>query len=113
MPDERQPLLQPPDCKAAVEDGALLPDAKPAASDVQPETSAVAPLDMKAIALLCFIKFCEPLSFSILLPFVNQMVRDTGVPVQDVGFYVGAIEGIMCGCFPLVPNGVHRDCPQH
>lgn len=35
----------------------------------------------------------RPTAFSSILPFVNQMVADTGVAPADVGYRVGFIEG--------------------
>ncbi|KAL7419428.1 hypothetical protein Q5752_006266 [Cryptotrichosporon argae] len=51
------------------------------------------PLDMKQIAVLSLARVAEPLTFTILFPFVNQMILDTGqVEVEDVGYAVGLVE---------------------
>ena len=40
---------------------------------------------------LCFARVVEPIAFFCIFPFINQMIRDTGVAEEDVGFYSGLI----------------------
>ncbi|EIN12458.1 MFS general substrate transporter [Punctularia strigosozonata HHB-11173 SS5] len=74
----------------------LLPDTTAATtSRVQHATDGETPLPKGQILLLSFTRIAEPLTFAILFPFVNAMVLRTGeVEVEEVGYYVGAIESL-------------------
>nr|KAJ3417250.1 hypothetical protein HK105_001058 [Polyrhizophydium stewartii] len=59
-------------------------------------TSAAAaretPLPAKTMFVLCAVIFCEPMSMTILFPFVYFMVRDFHLADdKDIGFFVGLI----------------------
>lgn len=49
------------------------------------------PLPMNQIVPLCFARMVEPIAFFSIIPFVNKMIFDLGVPEEDVGFYSGLI----------------------
>ncbi|TPX37689.1 hypothetical protein SmJEL517_g00556 [Synchytrium microbalum] len=50
------------------------------------------PLPKSILFVLCIIIFSEPMSMTILFPFVYFMVRDFGMTDEkDIGFYVGFI----------------------
>lgn len=51
------------------------------------------PLPKEQIFFLCVARVVEPIAFFSIFPFINQMIRDTGVAEQDVGFYSGLIVG--------------------
>jgi hypothetical protein len=71
-----------------------------------------APLPKLQIWLLCFCRLVEPVAFFSIFPYINQMIRDSGIATEDVGFYSGLIEslfsatqmcvmifwGKVCGC---------------
>jgi hypothetical protein len=71
-----------------------------------------APLPKLQIWLLCICRLVEPIAFFSIFPYINQMIRDTGIATEDVGFYSGLIEslfsatqmcvmifwGKVCGC---------------
>ncbi|ORY33756.1 MFS general substrate transporter [Naematelia encephala] len=64
-----------------------------AETDVGDVKAQPTPLDMAQIVLLSFARISEPLTFTILFPFVQQMIVDTGeVAIEDVGYSVGLIE---------------------
>ncbi|KAF2841362.1 MFS general substrate transporter [Patellaria atrata CBS 101060] len=46
------------------------------------------------IALLCYSRVVEPISFFCIFPYINQMIFETGVREVDVGFYSGLIESL-------------------
>jgi len=52
------------------------------------------PLPKDQILFLCFARVVEPIAFFCIFPFINQMIRDTGVAEEDVGFYSGLIESL-------------------
>ncbi|KAL7411367.1 major facilitator superfamily domain-containing protein [Mrakia frigida] len=53
------------------------------------------PLPWKQILVLCGVRLAEPINYSLIFPFINEMiVEETGVRVEDVGFYSGLVEGI-------------------
>jgi MFS family permease len=50
------------------------------------------PLPIKTMAILCIVILCEPVSYSLLFPFVYFMVKDFHLgPEADTGYYVGFI----------------------
>ncbi|KAI8827909.1 major facilitator superfamily domain-containing protein [Chytriomyces cf. hyalinus JEL632] len=50
------------------------------------------PLPVNVITALSFVIICEPLSLTVLFPFINFMVRDFGISDdKEVGFYVAFI----------------------
>ncbi|KAI8828104.1 major facilitator superfamily domain-containing protein [Chytriomyces cf. hyalinus JEL632] len=50
------------------------------------------PLPVNIITALSFVIICEPLSLTVLFPFIYFMVRDFGISDdKEVGFYVGFI----------------------
>jgi len=56
----------------------------------QPRT----PLPIFQLFLVLLIQFSEPVAASIIYPFVNQFVRDTGITRGDdrkTGYYAGVI----------------------
>ncbi|GFZ44411.1 hypothetical protein JCM24511_02133 [Saitozyma sp. JCM 24511] len=61
-----------------------------------PSTAVVAdeptPLPVGQMILLCMTRLAEPISFTILLPFVQQMIVLTGeVEVKNVGYATGLV----------------------
>jgi hypothetical protein len=62
------------------------------------------PMDKFQIFVLCFIRIADPVSFFCIIPFINQMIFETGNIVEsDVGFYTGLIVrlGPQCSLSPL------------
>ncbi|KAG8753536.1 hypothetical protein FRC11_007326, partial [Ceratobasidium sp. 423] len=54
------------------------------------------PLPMKQVLVLCLMRFAEPISLSVIFPFVNQMIEELGVTSdpKELGYYSGFIEGV-------------------
>lgn len=55
------------------------------------------PLPKLQLFLVCLIQFAEPLTASVIYPFVNQFVRATGITQGDdrkTGYYAGVIESV-------------------
>ncbi|KAG6841116.1 hypothetical protein C0991_001685 [Blastosporella zonata] len=53
------------------------------------------PLPMFQLFIVLLIQFAEPITATVIYPFINQFVRDTGVIRGDerkTGYYAGAIE---------------------
>lgn len=70
------------------------------------------PLPKLQILLLSYARFCEPLSFFCIFPYINQMIAETGdVDVEDVGFYSGLIESLfsLTQMFFMLPYGQVAD----
>ncbi|KAI8971537.1 major facilitator superfamily domain-containing protein [Mycotypha africana] len=64
------------------------------------------PLPMRQIAIIAVCRFAEPICFTVIFPFVVQMVRDFHIAEeQNVGYYVGLITS----CFALTQllTGIH------
>ncbi|CBQ68726.1 conserved hypothetical protein [Sporisorium reilianum SRZ2] len=62
------------------------------ASSIPTET----PLPIRAIAILTLLRVAEPINFTIIFPFVNDMVYHIGATHDQaaVGFYAGIIESL-------------------
>lgn len=87
----------PPTCKAQVE--ALPPT----------------PLPKMQLFIVLLIQFAEPVTATVIYPFVNQFVRETGVTGGDerrVGYYAGAVESIffIAEALTVVHWGRASDC---
>ncbi|CAE6439665.1 unnamed protein product [Rhizoctonia solani] len=54
------------------------------------------PIPVKQVFVLCLMRFAEPISFSVIFPFVNQMIEDLGVTSdpKKLGYYSGFIQGV-------------------
>ena len=75
---EAQPLLDP-----EASDGALYMPTKC--------TRRPTPLPKRALAAVCAMRLVEPLAFSHIFPYVNELIAGLGVPSGDVGFYSGLV----------------------
>ncbi|GAA5847710.1 hypothetical protein JCM9279_004995 [Rhodotorula babjevae] len=64
-------------------------------SDQAPLPKAT-PLPLKQVAVLCLMRFGEPIAFTLIFPFVAQAVADTGVTndPRKIGYYAGIIESL-------------------
>ncbi|CEL62704.1 putative peptide/nitrate transporter At3g43790 OS=Arabidopsis thaliana GN=ZIFL2 PE=2 SV=2 [Rhizoctonia solani AG-1 IB] len=53
-------------------------------------------LPVKQLFVLCLMRFAEPISFSVIFPFVNQMIEELGVTSdpKELGYYSGFVEGV-------------------
>ncbi|KAH9823200.1 major facilitator superfamily domain-containing protein [Melampsora americana] len=61
------------------------------------ETRSVTPLPVKQLLVLCLMRItAEPVSFTIIFPFINQMIEDLKVTPDrtQVGSYAGLIESL-------------------
>ena len=82
-------------------------EARPLLSDTRPETydesltpassqkPAPTPLPMKQLFVLCLMRMTEPMSFTVVFPFVNAMLRrnlPASVPDSQLGYYAGLVE---------------------
>jgi MFS family permease len=86
---ERQPLLD----VAAKAEEAITPLDSGHVNDGFAELAALHRARQSSLVLYDYgTDTIRQLNFSILLPFVQRQVFACGVPVEDVGFYVGAIE---------------------
>jgi len=66
----------------------------PVATQDKLEPKSRTPLPKFQLFLVCLIQFAEPLTASVIYPFVNQFVRATGITQGDdrkTGYYAGVI----------------------
>ncbi|KAN0062047.1 hypothetical protein ACQY0O_006042 [Thecaphora frezii] len=61
-----------------------------------PPPTQTAPLPWRKLLVLLGMRFAEPISFSVIFPFVNSMVYEIGATDDKakVGFYAGIIESL-------------------
>ncbi|CAE6442456.1 unnamed protein product [Rhizoctonia solani] len=54
------------------------------------------PIPVKQVFVLCLMRFAEPISFSVIFPFVNQMIEELDVTAdpKELGYYSGFVEGM-------------------
>ncbi|KAI0088075.1 major facilitator superfamily domain-containing protein [Irpex rosettiformis] len=60
-------------------------------------TSQPTPLPKVQLALLLYLQLAEPITSTVIYPFVNQLVRRTGITKGNddkTGYFVGAIESV-------------------
>ncbi|CAE6344236.1 unnamed protein product [Rhizoctonia solani] len=100
MNDEQQPLLGP--THVPHEDASLPPQIAESSvrrqnADDEESKASTTPLPMKQISILLLMQLSEPLSYTVIYPFVAQFVNETGITGGDgskVGYYAGMIESI-------------------
>lgn len=64
------------------------------------------PLPYRQIAIICICRFAEPICFTVIFPFIVQMVRDFKISEeQNVGYYVGMITSSFA--FTQLLTGIH------
>jgi hypothetical protein len=57
------------------------------------------PLPKLQLAILFLIQFAEPVTATVIYPFVNQFVRETGITGGDetkTGYYAGIVVSRRC-----------------
>ncbi|KAG6854097.1 hypothetical protein C0991_010511 [Blastosporella zonata] len=73
----------------------LLHDTQSTSNDAhEPPKPKRTPLPMFQLFIVLLIQFAEPITATVIYPFINQFVRDTGVIEGDerkTGYYAGAI----------------------
>jgi hypothetical protein len=63
-------------------------------SEYLPKGKEPTPLPKFQLFVICCIQLAEPVTSSVIYPFVNQLVRETGVTGGDerkTGYYAGLI----------------------
>lgn len=60
----------------------------------KPSKNAPTPLPLAQLACLCLVRTCEPINFTHIFPYVNQMLVEVNVTddLSRVGFYSGLVE---------------------
>ncbi|KAJ4397065.1 hypothetical protein N0V93_001289 [Gnomoniopsis smithogilvyi] len=105
MATERTPLLanneNAPAADPLASGLATLQNSRPAtpaqdsSSNTQNEEDDDRPLPGWQIAVLCYARLIEPMTFFSIFPYVNQMAQENGnLAAADVGFYSGLIESL-------------------
>ncbi|SPO27706.1 uncharacterized protein UTRI_04258_B [Ustilago trichophora] len=90
--EEARPLLSAP--QPARYDESL-------ASSTPPQPLKPTPLPRKQLFVLCLMRMTEPMSFTVIFPFVTAMLRRNlppSVPTSQIGYYAGLVES----CFAFV-----------
>ena len=78
----------------SAEDSPLLP--RPPDHEIEPRNLDDRPFPKLQITILFLFQMSEAVAYSVILPFVNQLVNETGITHGDfgnVGYYVGLIVG--------------------
>jgi hypothetical protein len=89
-PSERSPLLPKP--AAASDESVGSADTLSGATETGPTTPPPRKYNRAQVILLSCVRMIDPIAFFCIVPFVNQMIFDTGdVAEEDVGFYSGLI----------------------
>ncbi|KAG0142330.1 hypothetical protein CROQUDRAFT_240347 [Cronartium quercuum f. sp. fusiforme G11] len=54
------------------------------------------PLPIKQIIVLCVMRLTEPISYTLIFPFINKMLEDMKVShdPKQIGYYAGIIESL-------------------
>lgn len=67
-------------------------------------TRPVTPIPKFQIAVLLFLSLAEPVTNTVIYPFVNQLIEETGITKGDygkVGYYAGLIVRMISTLPPL------------
>ncbi|CUA78546.1 Protein ZINC INDUCED FACILITATOR-LIKE 1 [Rhizoctonia solani] len=94
MSGEQQPLLEP---AQGLQNDELADTASSSTLRQNEEEPKITPLPMKQISILLLMQLSEPISYSVIYPFVAQLVNETGVTGGDkskIGYYAGMIESV-------------------
>ncbi|KIM84952.1 hypothetical protein PILCRDRAFT_817783 [Piloderma croceum F 1598] len=86
MASERTPLIEP---VVSASDGYDSP--------VEQGVTKPTPLPKLQLFSVLYLQFCEPITATVIYPFIVQLVRDTGITGGDeakTGYYAGFIESI-------------------
>ncbi|KAN0059949.1 hypothetical protein ACQY0O_007922 [Thecaphora frezii] len=61
---------------------------------VQRRRKAATPLPWLQLSVLCLMRMTEPISFTVIFPFVTQMLHENlpSVPEEQLGYYAGLVE---------------------
>ncbi|GAC93738.1 potential transmembrane protein [Pseudozyma hubeiensis SY62] len=71
----------------------IVDTASPSVSPREPRKAS--PLPRKQLFVLCLMRMTEPISFTVIFPFVNAMLRANlppSVPDSQLGYYAGLVE---------------------
>ncbi|KAG8765863.1 hypothetical protein FRC12_007239 [Ceratobasidium sp. 428] len=85
--EERRPLLNPEDTVSAIEQQ----------TDNNGLEQTVTPLPVKQISIVLLMQLAEPIAFTVIYPFIAELVYSTGITGGDeskIGYYAGLIESI-------------------
>ncbi|KAG9111070.1 hypothetical protein FRC07_008112, partial [Ceratobasidium sp. 392] len=98
--EEQRPLLGPTHAPTHNDVEVLAVDARETSQAGEASTGTdgkPTPLPMKQILILLLMGLCEPITFTVIYPFIADLVNETGVTGGDstkVGYYAGLIESI-------------------
>ncbi|KAF8344729.1 major facilitator superfamily domain-containing protein [Amanita rubescens] len=72
------------------------------------------PLPWKQLSIVYLIQFAEPITSSVIFPFINQFVRETGITKGDeqkTGYFAGLIEStfFFAEAVAVIPWGIASD----
>jgi hypothetical protein len=73
-------------------------------SPVEDRKTARTPLPKLQVFIAFLIQFAEPVTATVIYPFVNQFVRETGITGGDeakTGYYAGIVVSGQCLSRPL------------
>ncbi|KAG8906020.1 hypothetical protein FRB99_007752 [Tulasnella sp. 403] len=79
--------------------GTISPAKLPPDPELQPLLSSKrhpTPLPVFQLAILCYVRLAEPIAYTQIFPYVNQMVEEMHITRQpsDVGFYSGLVDSL-------------------
>ncbi|KAA1088975.1 hypothetical protein PGT21_002805 [Puccinia graminis f. sp. tritici] len=100
--NERKPLLsRTPSSAEANEDPEqdpqpLLPEGSHSHPHHHEQRTTRTPLPVRQLIVLCIMRITEPISYTLIFPFINQMLEDLKVSEdpKQIGYYAGAIESL-------------------
>ncbi|KZT38806.1 MFS general substrate transporter [Sistotremastrum suecicum HHB10207 ss-3] len=97
--DERSPLITASHDHTTSESNSRSRDTSPNLKSHRHarRTRPVTPIPKFQIAVLLFLSLAEPVTNTVIYPFVNQLIEETGITKGDygkVGYYAGLIESL-------------------
>jgi hypothetical protein len=64
-----------------------------------PKTTVTTPLPWKQLMIVLMMRLAEPISFSLIFPFIGDMIWDLGATHDrgEIGMYAGIVESLFAG----------------
>jgi hypothetical protein len=85
---------KPPDVENGIEEGdpVKTPTQSTVENDTSPHPLTRTPLPKLQLLVLFYVQLAEPIASTVIYPFVNQLVRETGITKGDerkTGYFAG------------------------
>jgi hypothetical protein len=73
----------------------------------------ITPLPKRSLAILCALRLVEPIAFTQIFPYVNEMINDLHLTddINRIGFYSGLVVGVSRSWYAHQSYNLFRRAP--